>query len=60
VFRQQVEVHVVDTDRYGRTVGHVFVGERDINREMVRGPTMRVIRNPGTVSLARDLKRWES
>jgi len=36
VFRKQVEVRVVDTDRYGRTVGHVWQGDRRINREMVR------------------------
>jgi endonuclease YncB( thermonuclease family) len=29
-------VRVVDTDRYGRTVGHVYVEERHINRELVR------------------------
>jgi endonuclease YncB( thermonuclease family) len=26
----------VDTDRYGRAVGHVWLGDRHINREMVR------------------------
>jgi len=36
VFRKQVEVRVVDTDGYGRTVGHVWVGDRHINRELVR------------------------
>jgi endonuclease YncB( thermonuclease family) len=36
VFREEVEVRVVDTDRYGRTVGHVWIAGRDINREMVR------------------------
>jgi len=36
LFRKQVEVRVVDTDRYGRTVGHVWIGGRHINREMVR------------------------
>ena len=36
VFRRQIEVRVVDTDRYGRTVGHVWLGGRHVNREMVR------------------------
>jgi endonuclease YncB( thermonuclease family) len=27
---------VVNTDRYGRTVGHVCIGDRNINREMIR------------------------
>ncbi len=36
VYRGQAEVRIVDTDRYGRTVGHVWVGDRHINREMVR------------------------
>lgn len=36
VFRQHVTVVVTDTDRYGRLVGKVLLGARDINREMVR------------------------
>lgn len=35
VFRKDVRVEVVDVDRYGRTVGQVWLGDRDINREMV-------------------------
>ncbi|MBW2542941.1 MAG: thermonuclease family protein [Deltaproteobacteria bacterium] len=35
-FRKQAHVEVVDVDRYGRTVGEVFVGDVDVNREMVR------------------------
>ena len=31
-----IKVTVVDTDRYGRKVGKVWLGERDINRELVR------------------------
>ena len=31
-----IKVTVVDTDRYGRIVGKVWLGERDINRELVR------------------------
>jgi endonuclease YncB( thermonuclease family) len=35
-FQKQVRVEVVDTDRYGRTVGEVFVDAVDVNHEMVR------------------------
>jgi endonuclease YncB( thermonuclease family) len=36
VFGEEVEVRVVTVDRYGRTVGHVWIGDRHINREMIR------------------------
>lgn len=36
VFGQAVEIRSEGTDRYGRTLGRVFVGDRDINREMIR------------------------
>jgi len=36
VFGQVVELQVVDTDRYGRTVAKVYRDGRDMNREMVR------------------------
>ena len=36
VYQELVEVRVVTTDRYGRTVGHVSLGNRHINREMIR------------------------
>ena len=35
-FRKQARVEVVDIDRYGRTVGEIFIDRVDINREMVR------------------------
>jgi len=35
-FGRQAHVEVVDIDRYGRTVGEVFVDGTDVNREMVR------------------------
>jgi endonuclease YncB( thermonuclease family) len=35
-FGRQAHVEVVDIDRYGRTVGEVFVDGIDVNREMVR------------------------
>jgi hypothetical protein len=36
VFGQVVELQVVDTDRYGRTVAKVYRDGRDVNRELVR------------------------
>jgi len=36
VFGQEVEIRVVTVDRYGRTIGHVWIGDRHINREMIR------------------------
>jgi len=36
VFGEEIEVRILSTDRYGRTVGHVWIGDRHINREMVR------------------------
>lgn len=36
VFQQQVQVASQGEDRYGRLLGRLYVGDRDINREMVR------------------------
>lgn len=36
VFGKQVRVGVQDTDRYGRVVGRVYVGNMDVNTEMIR------------------------
>lgn len=35
-FNKDVRVEVVDTDRYGRTVGKIFVGSVAVNAELVR------------------------
>jgi endonuclease YncB( thermonuclease family) len=35
VFQQQVSVRVEGRDRYGRLLGRVFLGQRDINRELL-------------------------
>jgi endonuclease YncB( thermonuclease family) len=35
-FRQNARVVVMDTDRYGRAVGRVYVGPVDVSAEMVR------------------------
>ena len=36
MFGQEVEIRVVTVDRYGRTVGHIWLANRHINRELVR------------------------
>jgi endonuclease YncB( thermonuclease family) len=36
VFDQDVRVDVIDVDRYGRTVGTVWVGDLNANAELVR------------------------
>jgi endonuclease YncB( thermonuclease family) len=36
VFGKAARIAVRDTDRYGRTVGRVFIGTQDVNAEMVR------------------------
>lgn len=35
-FNKEARVRVQDTDRYGRTVGRVFVGGVDVSAEMIR------------------------
>jgi endonuclease YncB( thermonuclease family) len=35
-FQKSVRVVVRDTDRYGRTIGRLYVGAADVNKEMVR------------------------
>jgi len=36
VFKQEVRVVAYDTDRYGRTVGVVYIGEKCLNEELVK------------------------
>jgi len=36
VWQQEISVQVVTMDRYGRTVGRIFVGDLDVSAEMVR------------------------
>ncbi len=36
VFQRQVRIALEGEDRYGRVLGRIYVGDRDINREMVR------------------------
>jgi endonuclease YncB( thermonuclease family) len=36
VFVKEVEIQPQDKDRYGRTVGLVYVGQRSVNEEMVK------------------------
>ncbi len=35
VFREEVRIDVIDTDRYGRLIGRIWLDGRDINRELV-------------------------
>lgn len=48
VFGKQVQVTVVDTDRYGRTVGRVAVGELDVASELVSAGAAWVYRRYAT------------
>ncbi len=36
VFGKTVDLRPVTIDRYGRTVGHLFVGSLNVNKQMVR------------------------
>jgi endonuclease YncB( thermonuclease family) len=36
VFQKNVSVTIQDIDRYGRTVGRVYVDDLDVNAELVR------------------------
>jgi endonuclease YncB( thermonuclease family) len=36
VFGHEVRVHAVGHDRYGRTIGRVYVGDIDVNLQVVR------------------------
>ena len=44
-FGKEARVVVQDTDRYGRTVGRVYVGNTDVNAELVRQGAAWVYRN---------------
>ncbi|MFC7557354.1 thermonuclease family protein [Pseudoroseomonas wenyumeiae] len=61
VFRQQVRVEVMDTDRYGRTVGQVWLGDLKVNAELVRRGAAWVYRqysrNPSLLALEREARR---
>ena len=36
MWQQQVAVKVIDLDRYGRTIGRIYVGDTDVSAELVR------------------------
>ncbi|WP_437230224.1 thermonuclease family protein [Planctomicrobium sp. SH661] len=36
IFDKEIELRVTGTDRYGRTIGKIFVGETDVNLQMIR------------------------
>ena len=43
VFREEVRIDVIDTDRYGRLIGRIWLDGRDINRELIaEGPCLGV------------------
>jgi endonuclease YncB( thermonuclease family) len=50
VFERSVWVQIDDIDSYGRTVGRVFLGELDVNAEMVRSGQAWVYRRYATDS----------
>jgi endonuclease YncB( thermonuclease family) len=60
VFGHTVRVIVVGTDRYGRTIGHVYVGDLDVNAEMVRSGMAWVYReynrDPSLLALEKEAK----
>ena len=63
VFGKAVRVVVIGTDRYGRTVGRIYVGALDVSAEMVRGAAwvfVRYSRDPSLRALeqqAREARR---
>ncbi|MDF7675968.1 thermonuclease family protein [Neisseriaceae bacterium ESL0693] len=47
IFQKQVNVDITGTDRYGRKLGIIYLGQRDINREQVaRGMAWSYVRYP--------------
>ena len=36
IFKKDVVIKVAGTDRYGRTLGRIYLGDLDVNREMVK------------------------
>ena len=44
-YNKEARVLVQDTDKYGRTVGRVYVGQTDVNAEMVKRGAAWVYRN---------------
>lgn len=57
-FGRNARVEVRETDRYGRTVGRVHVGDMDVNAEMVRRGAAWVYRryshDPGLLAVERE------
>ena len=51
VLNKSVEVKSYSTDRYGRTLGVVFVGEKNVNLEMVKAGLAEVYRGRPAKSL---------
>lgn len=59
VFGKTVEVRPVDTDRYGRMVGEVFVGGGSLNGELVRAGLAWVYRQYCKTSQCSEWSRFE-
>lgn len=60
VFAKSIRVQVVTTDRYGRTVGRLHIGGKDINAQMVRQGAAWAYRqyltDPSMLTFERDAK----
>lgn len=63
VFGREIRVAVQDTDRYGRTVGRVYVGDLDVNAALVEQGAAWVYRkyasDPALFDLERQARRDE-
>ncbi len=61
VFRRVVDIEVVDTDRYGRKVGTIFVDGLNVNEELVESGNAWVytkyLRNRNLISVEQDARR---
>jgi len=60
VFKKTVEIESIDTDRYGRTVGIVYLGGKNINEEIVRSGFAWVYQRYCTRSICGAWKRLEA
>ena len=56
-FQKDVAVLYVDTDRYGRTIGRIYVGEVDVSAELVHSGAAWVYRQYSTDPSLLDLEK---
>ena len=59
VFKQHVKVVVYDIDRYGRTVGTVYIGQKCLNEELIRNGFAWVYRKYCSESFCNDWLQLE-